>query len=240
MEQRLKKLLAGFLISILTLSITSAVAASPSAKPTPKVSTKETKKPVVKKKATKKPVVKKKAKKKPAVKKKVVKKKKKSKGKKLPRLQPVNCFKKSWPSEFTQNGEVFAKIPIRDELKCEASDNYKPAKAFLRADLKKCDEFACGNVTVASEAGCTWWEVNSTFERIDLTTGKIDATLGSLRTISRGTKTKEIQTIMLISQIKHKDADGKILKNIKASGIEVSCHHDAVPDLTIRNFFTAN
>ena len=233
----MKKLLAGFLISILTLSITSAVAASPSAKPTPKVSTKESKKPVVKKKATKKPVVKKKAKKKPVVKKKKIVKKKK----KLPRLQPVLCFGKSWPpSGFTQNGEVFAKIPTAAQLQCEASDNYKVAKALLRADLKKCDEFACGTVTVASETGCTWWEVTSTFERIDLKSGNIDATLGTLRTISRGTKTKELQSIMLISQIKHKDADGKIFNNIKASGIEVSCHHDAVPDLTIRNFFTAN
>ncbi len=42
---------------------------------------------------------------------------------------------------------------------------------------------------------------------------------------------------MLVSGIKHKDADGNLLKNIKASGVEVSCHHDAVPDLTKRNFF---
>jgi hypothetical protein len=45
---------------------------------------------------------------------------------------------------------------------------------------------------------------------------------------------------MLISGIKHRDADGKILNNIKASGIAVSCHHDAIPDLSNRNFFTAS
>ena len=232
MEQRLRKLVATFLISILTLSITSAVAASPSAKPTPKAGADAATK------ATKKPVVKKKTEKKPAVKKKAVKKKKK---KKLPPLQPVLCFGKSWPpSRFTQNGEVFAKIPTAAQLQCEASDNYKSAKVLLKDDLKKCDDFACGTVTVASETGCTWWEVKSTFERIDLKSGKIEATLGTLRTLSKGTKAKNLQSIMLISELRHKDADGNVFNNIKASGIEVSCHHDAVPDLTIRNFFKAN
>ncbi|MGI9144227.1 MAG: hypothetical protein ACR2I6_01870, partial [Candidatus Planktophila sp.] len=79
-----------------------------------------------------------------------------------------------------------------------------------------------------------------TFERIDLKSGKIEATLGTLRTISQGTKAKVLQSIMLISEIKHKDADGKILNNIKASGIAVSCHHDAAPDLSNRNFFKSN
>ncbi len=232
MEQRLKKLIATFLISALTLSTTSALAATStptpkptaktSAKPTAESSTKETKKPAAKKKP---------------VKKKVVKKKKK----KLPPLQPVLCFGKNWPpSGFTQNGEVFAKIPTATQLQCESSDNYAPSKVILRADLQKCDEFACGAVAVASETGCTWWEVKSTFEQIDLKTGKIEATLGTLRTVSAKTKPKAIQSIMLISEIKHRDADGKVLNNIKASGLEVSCHHDAAPDLTIRNVFKSN
>jgi hypothetical protein len=231
-EQRLKKLIATFLISVLTLSTTSALAATstPTPKPTAKTSAKPTAESSTK--ATKKPA----AKKKP-VKKKVVKKKKK----KLPPLQPVLCFGKNWPpSDFTQNGEVFAKIPTATQLQCESSDNYAPSKVILRADLQKCDEFACGAVAVASETGCTWWEVKSTFEQIDLKTGKIEATLGTLRTVSAKTKPKAIQSIMLISEIKHRDAEGKVLNNIKASGLEVSCHHDAAPDLTIRNVFKSN
>lgn len=221
----MKKLIALFLISTLTLSATSAVAATstpkPSAKPTVKASAKATAK------ATKKPATKKK---------KIVKKKKKRAPKKvIPSPAAV------WPPKgFTQNGEVFAKIPTAAELQGEASNNFSSAKVFLRADLRKCDEFACGAVTVASDAGCTWWEVNSTFEQIDLKTGKILKSLGSLRTVSQGTKAKEVQSIMLISEIKHKDADGKVLNNIKASGIAVSCHHDAAPDLSNRNFFTAS
>jgi len=221
----LKKLIALFLISNLTLSATSAVAATstpkPSAKPTVKASAKATAK------ATKKPATKKK---------KIVKKKKKRAPKKvIPSPAAV------WPPKgFTQNGEVFAKIPTAAELQGEASNNFSSAKVFLRADLRKCDEFACGAVTVASDAGCTWWEVNSTFEQIDLKTGKILKSLGNLRTVSQGTKAKEVQSIMLISEIKHKDADGKVLNNIKASGIAVSCHHDAAPDLSNRNFFTAS
>ena len=223
MEQRLKKLIATFLISILTLSTASALAATST--PTPKPSVKSEAKSATD------------AKEKPAKKKPVKKKKKK----KLPPLQPVLCFGKNWPpSGFTQNGEVFAMIPTAAQLQCETSDNYAPSKVILRADIKKCDDFACGAVTVASETGCTWWEVKSTFERIDLKTGKIEATLGTLRTVSQRTKAKAIQSIMLVSEIKHKDADGKVLNNIKASGLEVSCHHDAAPDLTQRNFFKSN
>lgn len=221
----MKKLIALFLISTLTLSATSAVAATstpkPSAKPTVKASAKATAK-ATKKLATKK--------------KKIVKKKKKRAPKKV-----IPSPAAIWPPKgFTQNGEVFAKIPTAAELQGEASNNFSSAKVFLRADLRKCDEFACGAVTVASDAGCTWWEVNSTFEQIDLKTGKILKSLGSLRTVSQGTKAKEVQSIMLISEIKHKDADGKVLNNIKASGIAVSCHHDAAPDLSNRNFFTAS
>ncbi len=227
MEQRLKKLIATLLISVLTLSTTSALAASPTAKPSPKPTVKASAKATAKATA--------KSTKKPAVKKKAVKKKKRAPKKVIPSPAAV------WPPKgFTQNGEVFAKIPTAAELQGEASNNFSPAKVFLRADLRKCDEFACGAVTVASDVGCTWWEVNSTFERIDLKTGKIEATLGTLRTIAQGTKAKDLQSIMLISEIKHKDADGKILNNIKASGIAVSCHHDAIPDLNNRNFFKSN
>ena len=223
MEQRLKKLIATFLISILTLSTTSALAATST--PTPKPSAKSEAKSATD------------AKEKPAKKKPVKKKKKK----KLPPLQPVLCFGKNWPpSGFTQNGEVFAMIPTAAQLQCESSNNHAPSKVPLRADLKKCDDFACGAVAVASETGCTWWEVKSTFEQIDLKSGKILATLGTLRTVSQRTKPKAIQSIMLVSEIKHRDADGKVLNNIKASGLEVSCHHDAAPDLTQRNFFKSN
>ena len=212
---------------MLALSTTSALAASPTAKPSPKPTVKASAKATAKATA--------KSTKKPAVKKKAVKKKKRAPKKVVPSPAAI------WPPKgFTQNGEVFAKIPTAAELQGEASNNFSPAKVFLRADLRKCDEFACGAVTVASDVGCTWWEVNSTFERIDLKTGKIEATLGTLRTISQGTKAKDLQSIMLISEIKHKDADGKILNNIKASGIAVSCHHDAIPDLNNRNFFKSN
>ena len=229
----MKKIIATFLISILTLSATSALAASstPKPKPTSKTSAKPSAESSTK--ATKKPV----AEKKP-VKKKPVKKKKK---KKLPPLQPVQCFGKNWPpSGFTQNGEVFAIIPTAAQLQCESSDNYAPSKVLLRSDIRECNEFACGAVAVASETGCTWWEIKSTFERIDLKSGKIEATLGTLTTLSQRTKAKTIQSIMLISEIKHKDADGKVLNNIKASGLEVSCHHDAAPDLSKRNIFKSN
>lgn len=219
----MKKLIATFLISILTLSTTSALAATST--PTPKPSAKSEAKSATD------------AKEKPAKKKPVKKKKKK----KLPPLQPVLCFGKNWPpSGFTQNGEVFAMIPTAAQLQCESSNNHAPSKVPLRADLKKCDDFACGAVAVASETGCTWWEVKSTFEQIDLKSGKILATLGTLRTVSQRTKPKAIQSIMLVSEIKHRDADGKVLNNIKASGLEVSCHHDAAPDLTQRNFFKSN
>ena len=229
----MKKIVATFLITVLTLSTTSALAATSSPKPSNKPTVKASPKGINKetKKVTKKPVKKKK---------KVVK-KKKYKKKKLPALQPVFCYGKSWPpSGFSQNGEVFAKIPTSAQLQCESSDNYTSSKVFMRADLRKCDEFACGAITVASENRCTWWEITSTFQRIDLKTGKIEATLGNLRTIAQGTNAKVIQSIMLVSEIKHKEPDGKILNNIKASNIAINCHHNPAPDLNNRNFFTPN
>jgi hypothetical protein len=74
--------------------------------------------------------------------------------------------------------------------------------------------------------------------KIDLKTGKIEALLGSLRTVSKGTNAQVFQSIMLVSEIKHRDADGNILKNIKASNLAISCHHNPAPDLVKRNFFT--
>ena len=127
MEQRLKKLIATFLISVLTLSTTSALAASPTAKPSPKPTVKASAKATAK--ATPKATAK--STKKPAVKKKAVKKKKRAPKKVIPSPAAV------WPPKgFTQNGEVFAKIPTAAELQGEASNNFSPAKVFLRADLR--------------------------------------------------------------------------------------------------------
>ena len=124
----MKKFIATIVISILALSATSALAATST--PTPKPTAKTSAKPAAEASAQ--------ATKKPDAKKKPVKKKPVKKKKKLPPLQPVLCFGKNWPpSGFTQNGEVFARIPTAAQLQCETSDNFAPSKVILRSDISK-------------------------------------------------------------------------------------------------------
>lgn len=208
----------------------------------------ETKKPtpkptVSKKAATAKPKVTSKpkatassaTKKAPAKKKVVVKKKKKVK--KAPPLQKEAPL--PWPPVgFTQSGDVFAKVPSKDELSAESSKIYDKSKDQLRADLKLCYEFACGAVTVASETRCDWWEIKSIFEQVSPDNGGTLKTLGELRTVSGATKLKTRQSIMLISGLKGLDETGNLRTDIKAGQMMITCHRGTKPDLTVRNIFT--
>lgn len=163
--------------------------------------------------------------------------KKKRKKKKAPPLQPEAPL--PWPPVgFTQSGDVYAKVPSKDELSAESSKIYDKSKVQLRADLTKCYEYACGAVTVASETSCDWWEITSVFEKVSSENSGSSEILGRLRTISEGTKSKRRQSIMLISEIKGVDADGNLRTDIKASQIVITCHRDSAPDLSNRNIFT--
>ena len=159
-----------------TTKATPAPTAKASAKPS--VSAKTTAKPT----ATKKAVVKKKPRKKVTI---------------TPSPKP------KWPpSGFKANGDVYAKIPNAKELVGTASNS-----KILTAQLSQkvdgvaiCEKYSCGAVQVAALDGCTWWEVNSKLVGETSATDKTLKTFGSIRTLAGKTTSKQITTILIISQ----------------------------------------
>ena len=216
MGARLKKIAVALALCLIA-SASSAQAATtkPSPKPTVKSTVKASVKPTTK--ATAKPPAKPSAKAtaKPtatasAITKPTIKPTVKPKPRKKIRLTPSP--KPKWPPVgFEYESGIYAKVPTSKELVSVIS-----AKTNLASQVKACEEFVCGAVQVASEAGCVWWEVNSEV------LSKEGVVLGSLRTIATGSEVKEIKTILLISP-----EPIETLEYI--SNIEVACNQDPRP-----------
>ena len=161
-------------------------AATTKATPTP--TAKASAKPSVSAKATAKPTATKKA---------VVKKKPRKKVTITPSPKP------KWPpSGFKANGDVYAKIPNAKELVGTASNSkILTAQLAQKVDgVAICEKYSCGAVQVASLDGCTWWEVNSKLVGETSATDKTLKTFGSIRTLAGKTTSKQITTILIISQ----------------------------------------
>lgn len=232
----IRRALASALIAGLSLSTTSALAASKS--PTPKASAKATVKATAKAttkataktttkataKATSKPTAKATAKatatstakattkaspKASATKKTVVKKKKKAKVRLSPSPSP------SWPPKgFIVEGEVYAKVPSSQEMVSLISAN-----KYLENRVKSCVTYICGRVQVVSEIGCIWWETVATV--VDGTGKK----LGDLTSAFTGSTEREFKTLIVLSP--ESAANGG-----NARITSVRCHHvDRDPSL---------
>lgn len=178
-------------------------AATPIATPTPTAET--TSKPTVSPKATVK-----------ATKKAVVKKKPRKKVSVSPSPKAI------WPpAGFKANGEVFAKIPNAKELVGTASNS----KVLTRQLAQKvdgvaiCEKYSCGAVQVASLNGCTRWEINAKLVGETSVTDKTLKTFGTIRTLAGPTISKQITTILLISQ------EPLELRHV-VTNISAICHHD--------------
>ena len=170
------------LTALPTNAATSKATPSPTAKATAKATAKPTVSPKATAKATKKAVVKKKPRKKVTI---------------TPSPKP------KWPpSGFKANGDVYAKIPNAKELVGTASNSkILTAQLAQKVDgVAICEKYSCGAVQVASLDGCTWWEVNSKLVGETSATDKTLKTFGSIRTLASKTKSKQITTILIISQ----------------------------------------
>jgi hypothetical protein len=170
------------LTALPTNAATSKATPSPTAKATAKATAKPTASPKATAKATKKAVVKKKPRKKITI---------------TPSPKP------KWPpSGFKANGDVYAKIPNAKELVGTASNSkILTAQLAQKVDgVAICEKYSCGAVQVASLDGCTWWEVNSKLVGETSATDKTLKTFGSIRTLASKTKSKQITTILIISQ----------------------------------------
>jgi hypothetical protein len=170
------------LTALPTNAATSKATPSPTAKATAKATAKPTVSPKATAKATKKAVVKKKPRKKVTI---------------------TPSPKASWPPKgFKANGDVYAKIPNAKELVGTASNSkILTAQLAQKVDgVAICEKYSCGAVQVASLDGCTWWEVNSKLVGDTSATDKSLKTFGSIRTLASKTKSKQITTILIISQ----------------------------------------
>lgn len=226
--------LAILLALVLTVSGSSAIAATkkPTPTPTTKVTAKATAKPTAKTtaKASAKPTAKSTAK--PTASstststtaptaKASVKPKPKPKPKPRKKIKVSPSPKPKWPPVgFEYESGIYAKIPTSKELVGVIS-----AKGNLASQVAACRTFICGAVQVASEQGCVWWEVNSKVyaQNRDL--------IGNLRTISGASVAREVKTILLISP--------EPLASLEyVSSIEVVCHQEAKPEGTESVTFT--
>ena len=199
---------------MLALTMLPTHAATSKATPTPTVKT--TAKPSASAKAT-------------ATKKAIVKKKPRKKVTVSPSPKP------KWPpSGFKASGDVYAKIPTAKELVGTASNSkILTAQLAQKVDgVAICEKYSCGAVQVASLDGCTWWEVNAKLVGETSATDKTIKTFGSIRTLAGKTTSKQITTILLISQelleLRH------VVTNISAI-----CHKDPatekVPSTTYKS-----
>lgn len=211
-----------------TTKVTAKATAKASAKPTVKTSTKPTVKATAK--PTTKPTAKSTAK--PTASstststvaptaKASVKPKPKPKPKPRKKVKVTPSPKPKWPPVgFEYESGIYAKIPTSKELVGVIS-----AKGNLASQVAACRTFICGAVQVASEQGCVWWEVNSKVyaQNRDL--------IGNLRTISGASVARELKTILLISP--------EPLSSLEyVSSIEVVCHQEAKPEGTQTVTFT--
>ena len=242
MEQTIKiKILVSVLLAT-TLFTTSSFAVTPTPKPTTKVSKKATPKPAVSAKpASSKPSVSSKttATKKPT--KKPVKKKKKVKKTATPIPSPSPVWP---PVGFTSKGGIYAKIPTGKELLGLLS-----AKVKLADDVKKCEKNACGAVVVAAEMQCRWWEIRSTVSMIDPADPAKKLLLGSLRTTYNSLSPRTYANILLISDeplylpaaidpATNQELAPVLRTGISIGGISATCHKAATNEVIPTSVYT--
>jgi hypothetical protein len=90
------------------------------------------------------------------------------------------------------------------------------AKGNLATQVAACKKFVCGAVQVAAEQGCLWWETDSKVY------AQSKELIGNLQTVSSGTSSRELKTILLISP--------EPLETLEfIDSIEVVCHQETRP-----------
>jgi len=122
--------------------------------------------------------------------------------------------KAAWPPAGFAPPEsgIYAKVPNSKELVGVIS-----AKGNLATQVAACAKFVCGAVQVAAEQGCLWWEVESKVY------AQNKELLGTLKTITNGSTSREIKTILLITP--------EALESLEyVDNIDVICHQEVRPE----------
>lgn len=134
----------------------------------------------------------------------------------------------SWPLKgFSVSGEVLAKIPTSRELVGIIS-----ATKTLAAQVKDCGKFVCAAVQVASENGCTWWEVTARVVGVTSESDKTLMTFGSVRTTIGSSLERELKTILIVSM------ESLDTRRSISPGIDVLCHHDPAEEKVPSTIYT--
>ena len=236
-ESRIKGRVLAIIVAVAMIASTGtsfAATTKPTPKPNHKAAVKVTpkvkaKKPAVKKPTVKKPAAKRTTVKKPAAKKTVAKKRTVYK-RKVVKLTPLPA--PTWPLSkkdgWLANGQVFTRVPNTRDLTGILS-----ASAALALQIKSCTTFACGVVEVASTTGCTWWEIISTVSGPPSATDSSLVPYGTLRTTAKGTGSKQIITVLLVST-------EPLKPKVTVGGINISCYHTPVTEKIPTNVYTPN
>jgi len=203
---RLKKV-AIFLIFAVTISGSTAEAAtkSPTPSPTSKATAKATAKPTVKVSIAPTSTTSAKA---------TVAPKPRPKPRPRVKISVSPSPKPGWPpAGFAPPiSGIYAKVPNSKELVGVIS-----AKGNLATQVASCTKFVCGAVQVAAEQGCIWWEVESKVY------AQNKELLGTLQTVTNGSNAREVKTILLITP--------EALETLEyVDGIDVICHQEPRPD----------
>ena len=203
---RLKKV-AIFLIFAVTISGSTAEAAtkSPTPSPTSKATAKATAKPTVKVSISPTSTTSAKA---------TVAPKPRPKPRPRVKISVSPSPKPGWPpAGFAPPiSGIYAKVPNSKELVGVIS-----AKGNLATQVASCTKLVCGAVQVAAEQGCIWWEVESKVY------AQNKELLGTLQTVTNGSNAREVKTILLITP--------EALETLEyVDGIDVICHQEPRPD----------
>jgi len=129
-----------------------------------------------------------------------------------------------WPPvNFQKNksSDSYAKILKNEELIGIAS-----ASPAITTALQPCSQYACAAVIVASENICNWWNIASTVTGIDPADSTKRKTLGTLRTLAKGTPKQSYETVILVSS--EAISDGIRVENINANCM-VSTSTESIP-----------
>jgi hypothetical protein len=146
-------------------------------------------------------------------------------------VNPIPSPAAEWPPlTFTQgigsSSDIYARAPTPLELEGAASTSFA-----LTKDLQQCERLTCGAIMVTSAAGCAWWEIDSTVVGPAPDTSLNQITYGNLKTVTKGTAKRIINTVLLISE--EPLADG-----VSITGITAKCYPSGIPAQPAGNTYT--
>ena len=144
--------------------------------------------------------------------------------KKRPISKPLPSPSPKWPPKgFKEVDGVYISSPKTTK---DAIGKMAPFDSLLKR-VQACYKKTCAIIYVASEKSCKWWEVQA------IVVGRYADVLGSLQTLAKGSKAREVKTIILTSQ-EPVENYAEIL-NMKAF-----CRNDEVSGEIPSNVFTPN